>query len=155
MNQYAKACAALVATNVNRAYYSHSQQEGTQMAEVKTWMLKAVCPQCHEKGTIREVSYGYPSEEMALDPEVILGGCIVYSNETRIHGCFQCGWEGTFRNGKVFIETSPVEKLEELLGTMDSALRDPQQDEEVKYVLLQYIRDNFPEIKFDDLTLRK
>jgi Zn ribbon nucleic-acid-binding protein len=125
------------------------------MAAVKKRMHKAVCPECHATGTIRNISYGYPQDETALDPEVILGGCIVYENETRIHGCLQCGWEGTFRNGKVFVEPSPVEKLEASLEEVSISIRHSDQAEEVKYILLRFIREAYPNIAFDDSTLRR
>jgi hypothetical protein len=124
------------------------------MAEVRKWMLKAACPECQATGTIRNISYGYPSEESAMDPDLILGGCIVFPGHDPEHGCLQCGWEGTFRNGKVFVEPSPVERLEALLEEVSFSIRHSDQAEEVKYILLRFIREAYPNIKFDDSTLR-
>ena len=77
------------------------------MSEVKTWMLKAVCPQCGAEGRIRKILLGMPMNEAfesAARDELILGGCMIdVSRPARVHGCLDCGWEGRFKNGRVYV----------------------------------------------------
>jgi len=77
------------------------------MGDVKRWMLKAVCPQCGAEGRIREILLGMPmgdAFEAAQRVELILGGCMIDLNKPRrAHGCLDCGWEGAFKNGRVYV----------------------------------------------------
>ena len=60
------------------------------MKDLEPWMATAICPSCKAIGTIRRIIYGYPSEEMAMNNEIILGGCVVTYNDPKF-ACKDCG----------------------------------------------------------------
>ena len=56
------------------------------------------CPECHDKGSIVEIAYGYPGIEMIEKyekGEIKLGGCLVSEDNPDWH-CNKCGheWSG-------------------------------------------------------------
>ena len=58
------------------------------------------CPECHDEGSIIEIAYGYPGEEMRdkyEKGEIKLGGCLVSEDNPNWH-CNKCGheWSGAF-----------------------------------------------------------
>lgn len=71
------------------------------MSTVKKWMQKAQCPSCKATGTIRTILYGFPTDEMFQDSEIVLGGCLIGPGPSPKHACKECSWEGTFKNGKL------------------------------------------------------
>jgi len=64
------------------------------MSEVKQWMTTAVCKGCNAVGTIRPILYGYPTDEMAGNENIVLGGCCISSNDPD-YACKACHWECT------------------------------------------------------------
>ncbi|MCX6405090.1 MAG: hypothetical protein NTW81_06310 [Actinobacteria bacterium] len=82
------------------------------MSDVKQWMTTAVCKGCNAVGTIRPILYGYPTDEMASNENIVLGGCCVSSNDPDYacggccvtdndpdYACTACHWECN-RNSK-------------------------------------------------------
>ena len=62
------------------------------MSDVKQWMTTAVCKGCKSVGTIRRILYGFPTEEMASNENIVLGGCCVTENDPE-YACTVCHWE--------------------------------------------------------------
>jgi len=62
------------------------------MSEVENWMTTAVCKVCNAVGTIRRILYGYPTQEMANNLDVVLGGCCVTDNDPQ-YACTSCHWK--------------------------------------------------------------
>jgi len=124
------------------------------MSEVKKWMLKATCPQCGNNGTIRRIGYGYPSFEMSEDENIILGGCMVPPGPVPKHACIKCDWEGSFKNGKVFTPPTAIEELQDLLSNIPFRLSNLDESEQLKYTLLRFVFENYPEIRLENNSLR-
>lgn len=64
------------------------------MSDVKQWMTTAVCKGCNSVGTIRPIVYGFATQEMANNEEIVLGGCCVTDNDPE-YACTACHWECT------------------------------------------------------------
>ena len=55
-------------------------------------MSKYICPECKKEEAV-QILYGYPGDgmmESAQKKEIVLGGCIIYS-ENPNRQCFNCG----------------------------------------------------------------
>ena len=50
------------------------------------------CPKCNEKGKVKEILYGMPSEDYNED-KYVLGGCCITDNDPEIQ-CTACDWNG-------------------------------------------------------------
>jgi len=62
------------------------------MSDVKQWMTTAVCKVCNAVGTIRRIQYGYATQEMANNQDIVLGGCCVTDNDPK-YACTACHWK--------------------------------------------------------------
>ena len=55
-------------------------------------MSKYICPECKKKEAVK-ILYGYPGNgmmESAQKKEIVLGGCIIYSDNPN-RQCLKCG----------------------------------------------------------------
>jgi hypothetical protein len=125
------------------------------MSNVKKWMHQAICPECVSKDTIRSIEYGYPSLEMSEDENIILGGCLIPPGPVPKHACTKCDWEGTFKNGKVFTPPTITQELQDLLNSIPFRINNEDEWEQLRYTLLRFLFENYPDVKFDNSSLLK
>lgn len=80
------------------------------MSELETWMTTAVCKRCNAIGTIRPIVYGFATEDMASNENILLGGCCVTDNDPE-YACTVCNWECNrdSKTGELFNFSSGVQ----------------------------------------------
>lgn len=77
------------------------------------------CPGCQATGGLRRYIWGLPTPELAYDPTVFLGGCVVVDNVRPAFRCVSCGTNFD-RHGAVagsMDRLNPVEDTEAVLTT--------------------------------------